>query len=171
MTVFGHIRNWSASDWRIQYWAIKLTQNSVASFSSKLLFNSWSTIQMWGGDICAFVSVGSRRLGLDTPFWQALNYLVFAWTFSAINEIGKPIIKSRGKNRNKTTVLWKFITWHQYCEKQVSVSDFCQIKEEAVPFVEKHLKQDSTYEDLNSSVRLRLDIFLWDREINLNLDN
>lgn len=56
-------------------------------------------------------------------------------------------------------MLWKFITWQQYCEKQVSVSDFYQIKEEVVPFVEKHLKQDSTYEDLNSSVQLQLDIF------------
>lgn len=92
-------------------------------FVTKLLFNSWNTIQMWGGDICAFVSVGSRRSAFDTPFSQAWNYFVYAWTFNAINEIGKQIIESRGNNKNKKTVLWKFMTWHYYCEKQVTVRD------------------------------------------------
>lgn len=46
-------------------------QNAVASFSTKLLFNSWNTTQMWRGDICGFFSLSSRRSGLDTPFSEA----------------------------------------------------------------------------------------------------
>lgn len=67
-------------------------------------------------------------------------------------------------------VLWKLLNWHQRCEKQVSVSDFCQIKE-VVPFDEEYLKQYSTYENLNSKCKATAWYFLWDREINLNFDN
>lgn len=54
---------------------------------------------------------------------------------------------------NEMMVLWKLITCHQYYEKQVSVSDFCSIKKEVVPFDEKYLKQDSTYEYMTSKCK------------------